>query len=588
MTTLILKPGKVYGRLLRDTKKYWHLVLFGVVGILIGSAVDSALAWAIEPLINQGFINRDQSFIQMLPAIVILVFLVRGVALFVSNYCITRVGRNLVMGYRRQLFDHFLKLPAQYFDQTTSSKLITILIFNVEQLADATTRSLLIVLQSVFLIIGLLIVMITISWKLSLLFFSMVPFLFGIIYYTNKRLRKLNSNVQDTMGDVSDTTFEGVAGFREIRIYGASEQERERFYKVSKQARQRELKVVVTNSLSSALVQMMVALPIAFILYVVTKPNFGMSAGSFGAMVTAMISLARPLKRLTKVNSKIQRGVTGAQSIYQLLAENVETPGTGVLSIDRAKGDIELKGVEFAYSKSKAPALNGINLNIKSGETIALVGRSGSGKTTLVQLLPRFYEPTKGSVMLDGADIADYTLENLRGQFAFVSQNVVLFEGTIASNIAFGSQGATRKDIEKAAKLACVDEFTMRFPEGIDTPIGQNGGNLSGGQRQRIAIARAFLKDAPILVFDEATSALDQHVERMIQKSLKKLAKDRTTIIIAHRLSTVEHVDRILVLSDGKVIEQGKHDDLLAQNGEYTKLYASLAEEEMTASSEAE
>lgn len=578
MSTTYHKPLTVYKRLLQATKPYWWLLALGIIATVGRSGIDAALTYTIKPIINQGFIKRDELFIQLLPPLVVLVFACRGGMIFGSNYCISRVSRNLVMYYRQRLFEHFMGLPASFYDKRTSSKLLSTLIYNVEQVAEATSQALILVLRSVFTILGLLIVMFTINWQLSLIFTIVTPLIMGVIQITGKRLRRLNTKVQDTVGDVSSVAHQGLEGFREVRIYGAEAQEQAAFDQAAKQARGKELKVVVTNSLGSAVVQIVIAAPIALVLYFATLPNIGISAGSFAAMISAMLGMSQPFKRLSRINNTIQKGVAGAQSIYQLLEEPTENDD-GQKPLTRAHGSIQFDNVSFNYEGSDK-VLHHINLTIDPGQTVAIVGRSGSGKSTLMHLLPRFYDPTEGRIWLDGELLAHYRLKDLRRQMALVSQNVVLFNATIADNIAYGEQrDVSRQAIEQAASLACVDEFAYQMSHGLDTLIGENGVSLSGGQRQRIAIARAFLKDAPILLLDEATSALDAQTEQSIQKALMRLTQNRTTIVVAHRLSTVKQAHQIVVLKDGKLVERGTHRTLIQNRGEYAALYGEDSEQ---------
>jgi subfamily B ATP-binding cassette protein MsbA len=564
----------VYKRLLQSTAPYWGIFLIGVLGTIGGSAVDSTLAWMIKPIINEGFIARNEAFIRWLPVGIIVVFLLRGITGFVSDYFISRVGRNLVTNFRQAIFSHLLRLPASFYDKQSSGQLLSALIYNVEQVAGATTDALLMTIQDGFLTLGLITVMFLISWQLTLIFLIIVPIISVIVRYNSRRMRSLSTRVQQSMAQATHVAEEAIEGYRVIRTYGGEEYERQKFINATNANRQRELKIIVTDSLGSSSVQLVASLLIAMLLYMATSSAWQISAGSFAAMITAVLALLRPIRRLTQVNSRIQKGIAGAQSVFHLLDQPPE-PDTGTVPLARCKGHIEYRQVAFHYASNPKNVLENITFTIQPGETIALVGRSGGGKSTLASLLQRFYEVTAGQILMDGLDTRHYRLADLRNQFALVSQHVTLFNDTIAHNIAYGRLGNVDKaEIIAAAEMAQAMEFVQHFPEGINTLIGENGMRLSGGQRQRIAIARAILKNAPILILDEATSALDTESERHIQKALEILMRQRTTLVIAHRLSTIEKADRILVLDKGHIVEMGNHATLLKQQGYYAQLHA--------------
>ncbi len=566
-----LSGFKAYKRLILDAKQYWYLFIIGAIGTVVLSSVDAGLTWFLKPILDKGFINRDQGFINWLPLIILAIFVFRGVGGFVSDYCISRVARSVVTDFRRRLFSHYMKLPASFYDRSRSGDLLGLIIFNVEQVAQACSSSMITVLRETSLLIGLVIVMFSISWQLSLFFVVVTPFITWVVRWSSTRMRRLSTQVQDSVGDVTSVAEEGIENYKVVRIFRGQQQELAKFFKATKRNLQQSLKVVVTNSIGSASVQILVSIPIAGTLFFATMPSFNFSAGGFAAIVGAMVSLLRPFRRLTTVNATFQKGIAGTESIYQMLSQPVEDD-SGKQLLSNCQGELHLKDISFRYAEDSNWVLRNISLQVPHGKTIALVGRSGSGKTTLVNLLPRFYEANIGSISIDGHNIKQFTLDSLRQQFSIVSQNTTLFNETIANNIAYGMDNVDLEQIRQAAKAACADEFIERFPMQYDELIGEDGVLLSGGQRQRIAIARALLKKAPILILDEATSALDSHSEQHIQRALTSLMAFSTSIVIAHRLSTIENADWIVVLDQGHIVEQGTHTDLLAKQGAYVEL----------------
>lgn len=574
MFKLDRKGRQVYKRLLLATRRYWQAFFWGVIGTVLLSLIDAGFAWLIKPIINEGFINRNTHFIAGLPFLIIAIFLLRGFSGFASSYYIVRVARCVVMDLRQQLFNHLLQLPSRFYDTHSSGHVLSTITYNVEQVAEASANALLILLRELALAVGLLVVMFTISWKLSLLILVVGPLLAWVIQVSSKRMRRLSSNVQEVMGDVTHIAEESIEGYKVIRLYGGQDYEREKFERVTTTSRQRELKVAVTNSLGTSIVQIILSIPLALILWLATMPELHISAGAFAAMVAALLQFLRPVRRLTLVNSSIQSGIAGAESIFSVLDRAVEK-NTGTLRPARLKGHILFQEVCLQYAEDSKRVLDHVSFSVAPGQMVALVGKSGAGKTSLINLLPRFYELSSGSITIDGQDIRDFELQSLRGQFALVSQQATLFNDTVAHNIAYGAQGRiyTPEEIRTAASAAHALEFIQELPQGMDTIIGENGVLLSGGQRQRLAIARALLKDAPILILDEATSSLDTHAERMIQAALSELMHDRTTLVIAHRLSTIEAADCIIVMDQGRVVESGTHAELLKRSGLYANLY---------------
>lgn len=564
---------QTYKRLLQSAKPYWILFLLGAIATIIVSGTDATFTGLIKPIIDESFIKRDRSFIHWLPILIFGIFIIRGIAGFVSSYCISRVARTVVRDLRRLIFSRLLQLPAAFYDRNSSGYILSTIVYNVEQVAQACSDALMTVIRESSLAIGLIIVMFVVSWKLSLLFIIIAPFIMWVVKWSSVRMRRLSANVQQSVGDVTHVAGEGIDGYRVVRLYGGQEYENEKFNVATKNNLQRELKIVVTNGVGTSSMQLLLAIPIAVTLLVATNPSLHISAGSFAAIVAAMISLLRPVRRMSMVNTEIQKGVAAAESIFKMADEEVEKD-TGTRTLSRVKGNIDFRNVSFEYSTSKRPVLKNINFTATAGQTVAIVGKSGGGKSTLVNLLPRFYEITSGSITIDDVNIDVYQLAELRKQFAFVSQDTTLFDDTVANNIAYGSTGPVdREKIIRAATAAHAMEFISQMQNGLDTKIGEDGVLLSGGQRQRIAIARALLKDAPILILDEATASLDVHAERHIQSALEDLIKDRTVLVIAHRLSTVENADRIIVLDEGEIVESGTHQSLLEKEGVYTALY---------------
>jgi ATP-binding cassette, subfamily B, bacterial MsbA len=565
----------IYLRLLRQAAPYWLSFVLGILGTVLATSTDGFLTYAVKPLLSNWGASDNQIWFAWLPLIIIVVFSVRGFSYFLSNYYLTRVGRNLVKDFRKHVFAHLMFMPASYYDKETSGKLLSTLIYNTEQVATAATEALITVLQEGMTLIVLIVVMFGQSWQLTLMFLFTAPAIAYITRYTAKRLRHLSTSVQGTMSDLTQIAAEGIDNYKVVRVFGGEEYEKNKFFTAVQQNRQREMKVVVTNTLGSSLTQVITAFPIAVVIFFATRSSIyaTLDAASLVAFVFAIVRLLTPLRRLTKVNTEIQKGVAGAHSIFSLLDEQLERD-LGTKLITHARGKIEYRDVSFSYPSSKKTILHNISFTVKPGQTVALVGSSGGGKTTLVGLLPRFYDVDSGAILIDDIDIQDYKLVDLRKQFAIVSQHLTLFNDTIARNIAYGTfHNVTEEKIVRAAEAAHIMDFIKHLPEGLDTMVGENGLLLSGGQRQRIAIARALLKDAPILILDEATSALDTESERHIQAALEALMKKRTTLVIAHRLSTIENADKIIVIDHGKIIETGNHEELLALKGQYAKLY---------------
>ncbi len=564
------KSLATYGRLLSVARKYSLSFLIGILATVVLSLTDAGFAYLVEPIVNKGFIHRNHHFIHGLPFFILFIFLVRAFASFSSTYFIASVARSVVRDLRVSLFRQLMCLPARFYDKNSSGKLLSTVIYNVEQVAQASSNALITVLRETSLIVGLLGVMFALDWRLSSLFLLMTPLIALGLKICNRRLRKLSTHVQSSVGKLSHIINEGLEAYKVIRLFGGQRYECQRFEERVKKTRQQELKVEVTNGIGSSVIQLMVSIPLAVVLFIATLPKLAVSAGSFAAIVSAMIMLIRPVRRITVLNSVIQKGLAGAESIFDLLDEEREND-TGKVSMSRVRGKICYDSVTFAYRSSR-PALKNVNLSIERGEVVALVGGSGSGKTTLVSLLPRFYDINQGRILIDDVDIRNFHLKDLRAQFSLVSQHTVLFSDTVSHNIAYADD-IDQERLISATKSANAYEFIQELPEGFDTMIGERGLLLSGGQRQRIAIARALYKQAPILILDEATSSLDTQSERLIQAALANLMRQCTTLVIAHRLSTIENADRIVVVDNGEIVDMGTHHELLSRAGIYQKLY---------------
>jgi subfamily B ATP-binding cassette protein MsbA len=563
----------IYARLFHYVRRYWLSLLIAIIAGMAYSGIDSWFVYFLKPLLNKGLVEKNQHFLQWAPLFVLLAFAARGITSFFSSYNISLVSRNVIMRLRQDLFAHLQRLPARFYDHTTSGEILSVILYSIEQVANAGADVLTTAIRAIFLIIGLLIVMFSISWKLSLMYFVIIPLIAVIMRAGSLRARNLSLSIQESVSTLTHHAEENIDGYKIVRTFNGQASEIKKFNDAALLNRRREMKLVMARSFSVSGVQLVAALALSITLYIAALDiaNSLISPGSFVALIAAMLALLKPMKDLTTMQNKLYRGLAGAQTVFEFLDEPAE-PDTGTKILQRAHGHIEFSHVGFAYDHH--PVLQEVSFRVQPGEIAALVGRSGSGKSTLVNLLPRFYEGHSGDILLDGIPIANYRLADLRQQFAMVSQNVTLFNDTIAHNIAYGCPpDIHEKDILTAIKAACAIDFIEQLPQGIHTMIGENGVLLSGGQRQRIAIARAILKDAPILILDEATSALDTESERHIQTALQDLMRGRTTLVIAHRLSTVEHANKIIVFDQGRIIETGSHQDLLAHQGLYAKLY---------------
>ncbi|MDO9371281.1 MAG: lipid A export permease/ATP-binding protein MsbA [Gammaproteobacteria bacterium] len=565
----------VYWRLLRYARPYWKAFAIATLAMVFFAATETGFAALIKPLADGSFVTKDPAIIRMMPLWLVGLFLVRGIAEFISTYGLAWMGRKVVNDLRDLMFHHLMLLPAAFYDNNSSGQLLSKLIYDVEQVAQAATSAITVIVKDTLTVAGLVAWMLYLNALLALVFLLIGPFIAFLVLYINRRFRRISTRIQRSMGNITHVAEEAIGAQRVIKIFGAQHHESAQFERASEANRQLNMKMTATSASSTSLIQMVTASALAAIVYLATLDSMlaSISVGTFMSFVAAMVLMLGPMKRITTINSTIQRGIAAAESVFAFLDSAAE-PDTGTRSLARAQGAIEYRQVSFSYDESKGGVLHDISFKVQPGQTVALVGRSGSGKSTLVSLLPRFYNIGSGSITLDGCDIRDLRLADLRDQIALVSQEVTLFNATIAHNIAYGRlESASERDIIEAAEAAHAMEFIRPLPQGLNTLVGENGVLLSGGQRQRLAIARALLKNAPILILDEATSSLDTESERYIQAGLERLMRARTTLVIAHRLSTIEKADIIIVLHAGRIVEQGKHAELLARNGHYAALH---------------
>lgn len=570
-----MSSKQLYLRLLRYILPYWRVFTLSILSTIAVAATEPALPALLKPMLDGSFVSRDQTLIKLIPLLLVGLFLLRGIFTFISNYAVNWVSTRLVMDLRNLMFHKLITLPTPYYDNASSGSVIANVAFNVNQVTSAGTNVITVLVRDSFTILGLLGWMLYINWKLTLIALVMGPLIALTVSLFSGRLREMSRSLQNSMGDITHVLDETLDGHKVVKIFGGQDYERRRFHEAANRNRLFSMKYTIAAGANVPLVQLLAAIALALIVYIATLQSSAnqTTVGGFVSFITAMLMLLAPIKRLTGISESLQKGLAAAEIVFDLLDKESE-PDNGTQEIARARGALELQNICLRYEENTAWVLKDISLKIAPGETVALVGQSGSGKTSLVNLIPRFYHPTSGRILLDGCDIETIRLANLRDNIAFVSQDVVLFNDTIAANIAYGRQArATEAEIAAAAEAAHAMEFIREMPEGLQTLVGENGIKLSGGQRQRLAIARAILKNAPILILDEATSALDTQSERHVQAALENLMQNRTTIVIAHRLSTIEKADRIVVMQKGQIEEIGSHSELLEKNGIYANLY---------------
>ena len=571
----------LYRRLLSYALEYWGIFIIAIIGMVIVAGASTAFPALMQPMMDSGFVARDPETIKWIPLALIGVFLVRVIGAFASGYGMSVIGRNVIRELRKEMFSRLLSLPKSFYDKATTGELISKFTFDVEQVANSTTKAITVFIRDVLTVIALVGWMFYLNTILALVFITVAPIVAFLIISVSKRFRKISQNIQFSMGSVSRIIEEAIKGQLVVKVFGGRIYEEVQFSVVNDKNRRQNLRMQMTQALSSPIVQLLIACALALIIYMATHDSMkgDISAGTFVSFITAMSMLMPPVRSLTSIISELQRGIAAADSVFKFIDSKPEHD-KGKYQVDSVGGLIEFDHVNFSYSDDVA-ALSEINITIGAGQTVAFVGRSGSGKSTLLNLIPRLYDISQGEIRLDGVNLQDYRLDNLRSHISYVGQDVVLFNDTIEHNIAYGDMKTRSFDeIVEAAKAAYAYDFINESSDGFQTIVGERGVMLSGGQRQRIAIARALLNDAPVLILDEATSALDTESERYIQDSLEKLMKNRTTLVIAHRLSTIEKADLIVVMDKGKIVESGRHQQLLALNGHYAALHQINFEDE--------
>lgn len=566
---------QLYMRLLGYVKPYWRVFAASILGMAMSAATEPLLPALLKPMLDGTFVHKDDTVIRWTPILILVIFFVRGIASFVGTYAIGWVGHKVVMDLREAMFGKLLALPTRFYDDHATGNLLSKLTFDVTQVTAAATNAITVTVRDTLIIIGLLGWLLYLNWKLTLLSLVMAPVIAFLISTINGRMRNASRDSQHAMGDMTQVIEESINAHKVVKLFGGQQYESGRFGNKANSLRRHLMKQQAAAAINVPTVQMVAAIALSVIIYIATiqSKNDETTVGGFLSFIAAMLMLTAPLKRITGVSEFMQRGLAAAESVFELL-DTAGEPDDGHTVIGRADGNIEFEHVSMSYREDGRYALSDVSISIPAGQTVALVGASGGGKSTMANLVPRFYAPTQGRILLDGHDLHDLTLASLRSNIALVSQEVVLFNDTVAANIAYGQmRDVPEEEIVAAAKAAHAMEFIQDMPQGLHTLVGEKGVRLSGGQRQRIAIARAILKNAPVLILDEATSALDSESERHVQAALETLMQGRTTLVIAHRLSTIEKADRIVVLQKGGVVETGTHQELLAKGGVYAELH---------------
>ena len=564
--------AKSYQRLFSYVFPFWKAFAISVFGYLTYAATQPLFAALIQYIVDT-LQTKNKEAMMMLPVFLLTLIIVRGVGTYLGTYFLAKVSTSVIHTLRCHIFNKYTQLPTAYFDSKNSGYLMALITHNVNEVTQATTDSVRTFVREGLTIVGLLVYLFYSQWQLTLVFLSVAPIIVLMVTYVSKRLRRLSKLIQNSVGNISHITSEMVNGHRVVRSYGGKDYEKKRFSEGSDFNRRQSLKLATTMAIHNPLLQLLIGLALSGLMYLALYIMKDASAGEFVSYLTAAFFLPKPVRQLSEANSNIQKGIAAAESLFAVLDEEEEID-KGHYKVERAGGVLEFQNVSFSYPNSKEMALKNVSFKVRQGQTVALVGASGGGKSTVTNLVLRFYAQQKGKILLDGVEISQYQLDNLRAQIALVTQQVTLFNDSVANNIAYGAlAGATDETIKEAVKRSYALDFINKMPQGFATEIGENGVKLSGGQKQRLAIARALLKDAPLLILDEATSALDAESERYIQQALTEVMQGRTSLVIAHRLSTIEHADLILVIDKGQIVERGTHQDLLAKQGAYARLY---------------